>query len=180
MALPPGLTADGHEIQFGTNILSHALLIKLLLPLMLTTAKQPSADVRIVLLTSEGYAFHPCGGIVFRDLKTSQSGIGLLGPWQRYGQSKLAMLLHARELATRYGGQGILAVSVHPGVFKTGLVGNSGWGQRAFIAVTNAGRFGDEKEMSSNACWGAGGDEQQGGDREWRVLYAGWGEGEEG
>jgi hypothetical protein len=60
------------------------------------------------------------------------------------------MLLHARELATRYGGQGVLAVSV----FKTGLVGNLGWGQRAFVAVTNAGRFGDEKQMSSNACWG--------------------------
>jgi hypothetical protein len=64
------------------------------------------------------------------------------------------MLLYARELATRYGGQAVLAVSVHPGVFKTGLIGNLGWGQRAFIAVTNAGRFGDEKEMSSNACWG--------------------------
>lgn len=47
-----------------------------------------------------------------------------------------------------------MAVSVHQGVFKTGLVGDLGWGQRAFIAVTNAGRFGDEKEMSSNACWG--------------------------
>lgn len=67
------------------------------------------------------------------------------------------MLLYARELATWYGGQGGLAVSVHPGVFKTGLIGNSGWGQRAFIAVTNAGRFGDEKEMSSNACFGGGG-----------------------
>jgi NAD(P)-dependent dehydrogenase (short-subunit alcohol dehydrogenase family) len=110
MALPPGLTADGYEIQSGTNILSHALLIKLLLPLMLTTAKQPSADVRIVLLTSEGYAFHPSGGIVFRDLKTSQSGIGLLGPWQRYGQSKLAsyaaLRARTRDAVRRAGGFG--------------------------------------------------------------------------
>jgi NAD(P)-dependent dehydrogenase (short-subunit alcohol dehydrogenase family) len=155
MAVPPDLTKDGYEIQFGTNFLGHALLIKLLLPLMLTTAKQPGADVRIVFLTSEGYAFHPSGGIIFQDLKTNQSKIGLLGPWQRYGQSKLAMMLYARELAKRYGDQGILAISVHPGTFNTGLVSNLGWGQRTFITVTNGGKFGDEKEMACNSCWGA-------------------------
>ena len=51
------------------------------------------------------------------------------------------MLLYSRELAKRYGRQGILSMSVHPGVFKTGLVGNLGWGQQAFITGTNAGRI---------------------------------------
>ena len=155
MAVSADLTRDGYEIQFGTNFLGHALLIKLLLPLLLNTGKQPGADVRIVFLTSEGYAFHPSGGIIFKDLKTNQSKIGLLGPWQRYGQSKLAMMLYARELAKRYGDQGLLALSIHPGVFSTGLVNNLGWGQRAFITVTNGGKFGDEKEMAGNSCWAA-------------------------
>jgi NAD(P)-dependent dehydrogenase (short-subunit alcohol dehydrogenase family) len=155
MAVPPSLTHDGYEIQFGTNFLGHALLTKLLLPLMLATAKQAGADVRAVFLTSEGYALHPSGGINFQTLRTEQSKIGLLGPWQRYGQSKLAMILYARELAARYGDQGLLAISVHPGVFKTGLVENLGWGKRTFITVANAGKFGDEKEMADNTCWGA-------------------------
>ena len=153
--MPPSLTKDGYEIQFGTNFLGHALLVKLLFPLMLATAKQPDADVRIVLLTSEGYVGHPSGGIQFKDLKTTQSKIGLLGPWQRYGQSKLAMILYARELAKRYGEQGILAISVHPGVFNTGLVSGLSWGQRTFVTVTNGGKFGDEKDMPNNTCWGA-------------------------
>jgi NAD(P)-dependent dehydrogenase (short-subunit alcohol dehydrogenase family) len=155
MAVPPSLTKDGYEIQFGTNFLGHALLIKLLLPLMLTTAKLPGADVRIVFLTSEGYAGHPLGGILFKDLKTNQNNLRVLGPWQRYAQSKLAMILYARELAKRYGGQGILAISVHPGVFNTGLVSGLSWGQRTFVTVTNAGKFGDEKDMANNTCWAA-------------------------
>ena len=155
MAVPPSLTKDSYEIQFGTNFLGHALLIKLLFPLLLATAKNPSADVRIVFLTSLGFAGHPSGGIQFKDLKTNQSNIGLLGPWQRYGQSKLAMILYARELARLYGEKGILAISVHPGTFNTGLVSGLGWGQRALVTVTNGGKLGDEKDMASNTCWGA-------------------------
>jgi NAD(P)-dependent dehydrogenase (short-subunit alcohol dehydrogenase family) len=157
MAVPPGLTEDGYEIQFGTNFLGHALLVKLLLPLLLSTAKQPDADVRVVFLTSAGYAGHPIGGILFPSLKTPQSKIGILGPWQRYGQTKLALILYARELARRYGEQGLLAISVHPGVYKTGLVTGLGWGQRAFVTVANVWRFGEEGDMASNSCWAATG-----------------------
>src|SRR5262249_20169093 len=48
MAVPAGTTKDGYEIQFGTNHLGHAALIKLLLPTLLSTAEQPESDVRIV------------------------------------------------------------------------------------------------------------------------------------
>ncbi|KAK7018676.1 short-chain alcohol dehydrogenase [Paramarasmius palmivorus] len=58
MALPPGLTKDGYEIQFGTNHLGHALLIRLLLPTLLRTAETGS-DTRIINLSSQGHAGHP-------------------------------------------------------------------------------------------------------------------------
>jgi NAD(P)-dependent dehydrogenase (short-subunit alcohol dehydrogenase family) len=102
MALPPGLSKDGYEIQFATDHLGHALLNKLLLPTLLKTAKQPGADVRIVNLSSTVHSTMPKGGIEFIMLKILQESLG--PPYQprkftRYGQSKLANLLYATELA---------------------------------------------------------------------------------
>lgn len=125
MALPPGVTKDGYEIQFGTNHLGHALLIKLLLPLMLQTAEQPSSDVRIINLSSIAYKQAPREGIAFDSLKTPQADLGSMipgGKWTRYGQSKLANMLYAKELAKRYSS--IKTVSVHPGYIKTDLFTN--------------------------------------------------------
>ena len=161
MALPPGLTKDGYELQFGTNHLGHALLTKLLLPLLLETAQRPDADVRIVSLSSLAFSGHPLGGIVFKDLKTKQDNILLGGPWQRYGQSKLANILFAAELARRYGDKGILSVSIHPGTYNTGLISGLGWANRALIWVSNAGNVRDEKregEGTWNTCWVATGE----------------------
>ncbi|OQE42248.1 hypothetical protein PENCOP_c004G05531 [Penicillium coprophilum] len=114
MARAPDLTVDGYEVQFGTNHLGHALLIKKLLPLL-----EASRNPRLVILTSQGWGLHPHGGIVFDKLNTTHD-MTFGGPWQRYGQSKLANLLYARELAKRF--PAITSVSVHPGVVSTGLV----------------------------------------------------------
>ncbi|KAJ5608048.1 hypothetical protein N7537_004667 [Penicillium hordei] len=127
MAQPPGQTVDGYELQFGTNHLGHALLIKKLLPLL-----EASTDPRIVLLTSQGKGLHPPGGIVFDKLKTTQD-IAFGGPWVRYGQSKLANLIYARELAKRF--PAITSVSVHPGVVETGLVSNLGIKEKILVYV---------------------------------------------
>ncbi len=61
----------GYEITFGINFLGHALLTKLLNPILLSTASQPGADVRIVVVSSEGHALAPREGIVFEKLKSS-------------------------------------------------------------------------------------------------------------
>jgi NAD(P)-dependent dehydrogenase (short-subunit alcohol dehydrogenase family) len=122
MACPPGLTKDGYEIQFGTNHVGHALLTKILLPVLLKTAQLPGADVRIILLTSFAYESAPGGGILFKDLKTVQDNFLVAGPWRRYGQSKLADLLYAAELARRY--PQITALAIHPGTINTGLASN--------------------------------------------------------
>ncbi|MCJ1250366.1 hypothetical protein MMC30_007592 [Trapelia coarctata] len=116
MALPPDTTKDGYEIQFGTNHVGHALLTKLLMPTLLATAKQPGSDVRIVNLSSEGHNLAPSGGVTWDKAK-----LEALGPWGRYGNSKLANVLFARELAAKH--PTITSVSVHPGLIATDLYG---------------------------------------------------------
>lgn len=86
LGAPPGLTDDGYEIHFGVNHLGHALLIKLLMPMLLKTAELYS-DIRVVSTTSDGYRFHAAQGIVFTDLSTRQENltlIGMFGGWLRY------------------------------------------------------------------------------------------------
>lgn len=151
MAKPPSLTKDGYEIQFGTNHLGHALLIKKLLPLLEKTSST-GGDARIVILSSEGMFLHPKGGIVFDDLKTVQDFF-VGGPWRRYGQSKLANMLYARELSRRY--PSITSVSVHPGVVATELIGNSKFIDRALIHVTNFGNLLEPEEGAFNQVWAA-------------------------
>ncbi|KAI3316781.1 retinol dehydrogenase 11 [Xylariaceae sp. AK1471] len=129
MNKPPGLTADGYEVQFGTNFLGHALLIKKLLPLMQQTAELPGSDVRIVQLTSTGFRGAPSGGVRFDDLRTIQN-MAVMGGMFRYGQSKLAALLYAQELAQHY--PSIISVSVTPGIVDTELVST----QSAFHRVS--------------------------------------------
>ncbi|TPX18052.1 uncharacterized protein E0L32_011871 [Thyridium curvatum] len=116
MASAPALTEDGYELQFGTNYVGHALLTKLLTPLLESTAALPGADVRIVSVSSDGHAFAPKGGFFPETCKTTAEE---MGPFGRYGQSKMAGILWGRELARRY--PQFTVASVHPGVVKTGL-----------------------------------------------------------
>lgn len=148
-AKPPGLTKDGYELQFGINHLGHALLIKKLLPLMEKTADLPDADVRIIILTSLAWRGTPPSGIAFAKLKTPLDMIG--GQWLRYGQSKLANLLYAKELARRY--PRLLSLSLHPGVVSTGLVTNLGIADKALVYVTNIGRVIKPEEGVRNQLW---------------------------
>lgn len=86
MAVPPALSKDGYEIQFATNHLGHAMLIRQLLPVMLKTTTIPGADVRIICLTSNGWAAHPRGGVRFSELKTVQEGFYGAGIRYAYAQ----------------------------------------------------------------------------------------------
>ncbi|KAB8075512.1 hypothetical protein BDV29DRAFT_155593 [Aspergillus leporis] len=84
MAVPPGHTKDGYEVQFGTNHIGHALLLKYLLPLMAKTAGT-GRDVRLVTTTSS--AFQGASMVAYDTIKTPQNGF--FGHWSRYMQSKL-------------------------------------------------------------------------------------------
>ena len=154
MATGQELSKDGYEIQWATNHLGHALLIKKLLPTLLKTAEQPGSDVRILFLSSVAWNLCPSGGIQFARLKTTQDFI-LLGPWRRYGQSKLANIVYAAELARRY--PSITSMSLHPGVVKTDLVGNLSFGDKAFVYVGNLGNVVTPEEGVLNQLWAAAG-----------------------
>jgi NAD(P)-dependent dehydrogenase (short-subunit alcohol dehydrogenase family) len=155
MAVPDGVTKEGYEIQFGTNHVGHSLFIKLLLPLMQKTLKLPDADVRILQLSSEGHAVGPKEGIVFDTLKSADAPLGgpLGATWSRYGQSKLANIFYASELAKHY--PDIICLSIHPGVVSTSLVGNLGPLFKALVYVTSWWEMKTPREGAFNQTWAA-------------------------
>lgn len=109
-------TADGFEAQFGTNHLGHFLLTALLLDSLSTGA--PSRIVNVASLyhvSARGRA----GSIHFEDPNYEERRYD---GWEAYAQSKLANVLHARELARRLQGSGITAVSLNPGWVRTNLI----------------------------------------------------------
>lgn len=131
MGASPGTTPDGYEHHFGTNHMGHALLTKLLLPVLEKTAQgEAAAPVRIVVLSSLMYKMAPDRGIDFNSVKTSGQEMNV---YVRYGQSKLANLLFARQMAKLY--PHLTTVSVHPGVVQTGILskgsGNPWYGRLA-------------------------------------------------
>lgn len=110
MALPKLETVLGYEKQFFTNHVGHFILVTGLLD-QLTEAG------RVVLLSSAAHTMAPKGGIEFDNLKGEKS----YSEWAAYGQSKMANLLFAKELARRFAGTKKTANAVHPGVIRTNL-----------------------------------------------------------
>ncbi|KAJ9604952.1 hypothetical protein H2200_010341 [Cladophialophora chaetospira] len=114
MAVPPGKTEEGFDIQLGTNHVGHALLTKQLLPVLEKTAAAPNSDVRVVVVASNGYTFAPDMDTILSTERLCESG-----PWTRYGASKAANVLFAAELARRH--PLLTSVSLHPGMIQTDL-----------------------------------------------------------
>jgi NAD(P)-dependent dehydrogenase (short-subunit alcohol dehydrogenase family) len=116
MATPPRRTADGFELQIGTNHLGHAALTWLLAP-----ALAPGA--RVVTVSSLAHR-HRCGGLDLDDLNFERRRYD---PNVAYSASKLANLLFSFELDRRAkaAGRDLLAVAAHPGLTDTELVPNT-------------------------------------------------------
>jgi len=107
-------TSDGHEQMLGTNHYGHFLLTELLLPEL----KKNNSPTRVVNVASVMHRVAK-NGIEFDDLEAKKEFSSIY----RYGHSKLANLLHAKDLDQRMKeeGESITAVSLHPGVIMTGL-----------------------------------------------------------
>ena len=110
MYTPFERTAEGFEMQFGTNHLGHFLLTCLLVPALLAGA--PS---RVVNLSSGG---HFGSDIVWDDPNFEQREYD---KFAAYGQSKTANILFSVELEHRLGDRGVHAYAVHPGMISTEL-----------------------------------------------------------
>ena len=111
MATPHGRTADGFELQFGTNHLGHFALTGLVIDML-----EGREDARVVTLSSGA---HRIGKIAFDNL----SGERRYFRWRAYGQSKLANLLFALELDRRMraAGSAVKSMAAHPGYAATNL-----------------------------------------------------------
>ncbi|MEC7242419.1 MAG: SDR family NAD(P)-dependent oxidoreductase [Myxococcota bacterium] len=106
-------TKEGWEIQMATNYLGHALLVHLL-----TDKLKATPGARVISMSSCCADSMPKGG------QKNQADIDFEDPhWNNrpyhhfdaYGQSKLAQILHARELAKRFENDDVTVVSLHPG-----------------------------------------------------------------
>lgn len=108
------VTADGFELQFGTNHLGHFALTAQLLPL-LRKGRAP----RVVSVSSVAAR---AGALHFDDLQSERR----YKPMVAYGQSKLACLMFALELQRRSDAQGwgLQAIAAHPGIARTDLLPN--------------------------------------------------------
>jgi NAD(P)-dependent dehydrogenase (short-subunit alcohol dehydrogenase family) len=113
MIPPLSRTADGFELQFGTNHLGHFALTNLLLP---------HVAGRVVTVSSDA---HRGGAIDFDDLNWERKRYR---PWRAYGQSKLANLLFTSELQRRLteAGSTVKATAAHPGYAATNLQSHGG------------------------------------------------------
>jgi NAD(P)-dependent dehydrogenase (short-subunit alcohol dehydrogenase family) len=111
MAPPRRETADGFELQLGTNHLGHFALTGQIL-----AAMEGREDARVVTVSSGA---HRMGKINFDDLQSERG----YSRWRAYGQSKLANLLFAFELDRRLraAGSPIKSVAAHPGYAATNL-----------------------------------------------------------
>jgi NAD(P)-dependent dehydrogenase (short-subunit alcohol dehydrogenase family) len=113
MVPPLSRTAEGFELQFGTNHLGHFALTNLLLE---------HVTGRVVNVSSAAHRF---GKIDFDDLNWEHRSYRA---WRAYGQSKLANLLFTSELQRRLvaAGSPVLATAAHPGYASTNLQFHSG------------------------------------------------------
>lgn len=108
------LSVDGFEMQFATNYLGHFALTLRLLPALLEAKAARVVDVSSLA--------HRTGRIEFDNLNGERSYSG----YRSYGQSKLAMLLFARELQHRGEQRGwpLMSIAAHPGWSATSIVSN--------------------------------------------------------
>jgi len=101
-------TADGFEMQFGTNHLGHFVLVNRIAPLI-------RKGGRLINLASAGHRFSNV------DLEDPNFVRTPYEPFVAYGRSKTANILFAVAFDRRHRGNGIRAAAVHPGGIQTEL-----------------------------------------------------------
>ncbi|KAI0266574.1 NAD-P-binding protein [Gloeopeniophorella convolvens] len=112
------LTADGFDLQWGTNVVGHFLFTKLLIPALLAAAEaSPERKARVIITASmASYLNHIHWG-TFRPGADRDK----LTTYELYDQSKHGNAVFAQELARRYGDKGLVVTACNPGNLRTDL-----------------------------------------------------------
>jgi NAD(P)-dependent dehydrogenase (short-subunit alcohol dehydrogenase family) len=162
MACPLDRTADGLEMQVGTNHFGHFLLGVLLAPALERGAQARGAPSRLVSLSSIG---HRRSDIVWDDIHYRTRPYE---KWGSYGQAKTANSLFAVGFNRRFAGRGINANAVMPGGIMTPLQRHMA--REEMVAMgwidpeTGAARegFKTPEQGASTSSWAAVGPELEG------------------
>ncbi|KAL9116585.1 MAG: hypothetical protein Q9187_006891 [Circinaria calcarea] len=118
-------SAQGHELQLGTNNVAPFLFTKLLLPILAKTAKTaPPNNVRVVWVSSTAAVLAPKPAIDLSNMDYQKDEIA----WIKYNRSKAGNVVHSAEFARRYKDDGIISIqnkqALNPGNLKTDLQRN--------------------------------------------------------
>lgn len=124
------VTADGHEQTFQINYLAPALLTRLLLDRLIASE---ATVINTSSVANRLFGKLDLAGLDDLDGERSYS------PTRAYGDAKLAQILFTKELARRYGAQGLSAAAFHPGVISTNF-SNSSDGAMRLLYATPFGR----------------------------------------
>ncbi|KAL1967853.1 hypothetical protein VTN77DRAFT_2542 [Rasamsonia byssochlamydoides] len=154
MVLTPQRTAEGIELQFGTNHIGHFLFTHLLLDRLKNAAAKSGVvgATRVVNVTSAGHRLSP---IRFHDYNIEGKEVppeeqpppgitavygkaGEYNGWLAYGQSKTANILFSAYLSQKLKDKGIVSYATHPGSIWTGLSRNLDEEGNKIIAKTGS------------------------------------------
>ncbi|KZP21940.1 NAD-P-binding protein [Athelia psychrophila] len=112
-------TADGYDLQFGTNVLGHFYFTELLMSLLISTAKtSPDGKARVINTSSS--AVYVAKALDFETFTDGPARVKA-GTTALYHQSKMGNAIFSAETARRYGDQGIVSIALNPGNLKSDL-----------------------------------------------------------
>lgn len=145
MAKEKVITSEGFEENFTGNHVGPFLLTSRLIPLLKRAAQDaPKGSVRIVNTSSDASEMIP--GLNFDDLMNFENfSVGAA-----YCGSKLANVLHARGLAKRLAGDGIIANSFHPGTVDSNFITHAGESTQAYMRTLE---FISSEQGADTAIW---------------------------
>ncbi|RAR11721.1 retinol dehydrogenase 12 [Stemphylium lycopersici] len=128
-------TKQGFEMQLGTNCVAPFLFTKLLTPVLVKTAKMQGVQdggggVRVVWVSSSAaHVGSPTGGLDVQNLGYEKDA----SMFTKYAVSKAGNVLHALEYQRRFGGEGVVSVSLNPGNLQSELGRHMPAWQRFFL-----------------------------------------------
>ncbi|KAJ6452659.1 hypothetical protein C8R45DRAFT_1065259 [Mycena sanguinolenta] len=151
MMCPDMLTAQNHDLQFGTNVIGHFFLTELLLPALTQSYNETQVPARVIHTTSAGHVFSPGNGIDFvslkggpeRDAWVKSRTLGFMTPSVLYGESKLGNIFVSNYFAKTHSDV-LVSCAVHPGPIHTELMRHQAslirtiWNPLAFPAPLGA------------------------------------------